>query len=1280
MEINLLNLRKSINKAYLKVKPNRAHIETFKKNISNLFYQIKESESEEFHKNVISEFLKNTYYSPTNYINTKGRSDLVIHNGKDSNSTVGVLFEVKKPGNKSEMPTCKDINTKAFHELILYYLRERITNKNIEIKYLVITNIFEWYIFNANDFEKLFSSDKNLVKQFEDFENERLSGRNTDFFYKNIAEQFIEKIESQISVTHFDIREFETTIKNADREDDNKLIALYKIFSPEHLLKLPFANDSNNLDKTFYNELLHIIGLEETKEGSKKLIGRKIEKKRNPSSLIENSITILNYEDCLSQLPKLSDYGSNKEEQLFNIALELVITWINRILFLKLLEGQLIKYNNGDKAFRFLNIERIHDYDELNKLFFQVLAVKESDRSEVIKQKFGNVPYLNSSLFEPSDLEHKTIRINSLENHTKHPVLSGTVLKDKTGKRLAGEIDPLQYLFDFLDSYDFSSEGSEDIQEENKTLINASVLGLIFEKINGYKDGSFFTPGFITMYMCHETIRRAVVQKFNDAKGWQCETISDVYNKIENIKEADRIINSLRICDPAVGSGHFLVSALNEIITIKSELKILSDREGKKLKEYTIEVINDELIITDEQSKLFDYNPKSKESQRVQEAIFQEKQKIIENCLFGVDINPNSVKICRLRLWIELLKNAYYKSGSDNRELETLPNIDINIKCGNSLISRYPLDADIKTALKSSKWTVDNYREAVMTYRNAQSKDEKRGMEQLINKIKSDFETEVSKSDKRFLKLNKLKGELLSLTGQSSLFELNRMQKDEWNKKVKKFTEEINKYEKEITEIKNNKIYENAFEWRFEFPEVLNNEGDFVGFDIIIGNPPYVRQEVFTNIKALLKQRFHVYDSVADLLTYFVELGFDLLKPNGNFQFIVSNKFSHANYGRVIRSFLTKKTNLTNYIDFSGIPVFDEATVDASILGFEKKNPNENILIYLSINKKDFFPEDFKSYLNKNKQVYFQNQLTEEPWAFVSSKILTIRTKVENQGIPLKDWDISFNYGIKTGLNEAFVIDNTKRIEFESLNSNNKSLLKPLLRGRDIQKFVPEYKDLWLIYIPKGFTNNLSKEAANRLINGEIQKPKKITEEKAWILFSENFPDIAQHLMPHKAIAEKRSDFGDYWWEQRACNYLDDFEKPKIIYPNMTKFLPFVIDYDHHYYHNDKTFHLISDKTDWLGAFFNSKLFNYCFRSNFPELLGGTRELRKVFFEKIPVKQITKEDELPFSQLINKIVAAKKNDPHADTSLSEAIIDQLVYELYDLTEKEIRIVEKSEIP
>jgi hypothetical protein len=1212
MEINLLNLRNSINKAYLKVKPNRTQIETFKKNITNLFDQIKESESEEFHKNIISEFLKNTYYSPNNYINTKGRSDLVIHNGKDSNSTVGVLFEVKKPSNKSEMPTSKDINTKAFHELILYYLRERITNKNIEIKYLVITNIFEWFIFNANDFEKLFSSDKNLVKQFEDFENERLSGRNTDFFYKSIAEPFCNNLESPISITHFDIRDFETIIKNADREDDNKLIALYKIFSPEHLLKLPFANDSNNLDKTFYNELLHIIGLEETKEGSKKLIGRKIEKKRNPGSLIENSITILKYEDCLSQLPKLSDYGDNKEEQLFNIALELVITWINRILFLKLLEGQLIKYNSGDKSFRFLNIERIHDYDELNKLFFQVLAIKESDRSEVIKQKFGNVPYLNSSLFEPSDLEHKTIRINSLENHSKHPVLTGTVLKDKTGKKLAGEIDPLQYLFDFLDSYDFSSEGSEDIQEENKTLINASVLGLIFEKINGYKDGSFFTPGFITMYMCHETIRRAVVQKFNEVKGWQCETINDVYNKIEDIKEADRIINSLRICDPAVGSGHFLVSALNEIIAIKSELKILSDREGKKLKEYTIEVINDELIITDEQSKLFEYNPKSKESKRVQEALFQEKQRIIENCLFGVDINPNSVKICRLRLWIELLKNAYYTPGSGNWELETLPNIDINIKCGNSLISRYSLDADIKTALESSKWTVDNYREAVMTYRNAQSKDEKRGMEQLINKIKNDFETEVSKSDKRFLKLNKLKGELLSLTGQSSLFELTKTQKDEWNKKVKKLTEEIKKYETEIEEIKSNKIYENAFEWRFEFPEVLNNEGDFVGFDVVLGNPPYIyaRDNFNESIKKYFYDNYLAIDNQINSYVLFLEKTISILNSDSNYSLIIPNSFLMVASTSKIREYLIQKSQLNEIVNFIG-ETFEGVNVEAIILSGAK-----------GISDCD----KIKISIGKNKIIQYSH--------FKSQK------SIANSGYILNVFsdDISDNLIQKLSLNSE-ILDNVVKIK-AGLKAYQRGKGNPKQTDEDVRKrpFDFNYK----------FDNDTYKYLEGKDIN------------RFYINWSKNYLKYGDHLAePRFFKGEKiilreitgkypKSLLATYTNEDYLFNMSNIAILPKISQINVKYILA-----------------LISSS---LLSYFFIKNTAKSVRKMFPKII--LNDLRK-----FPVKLIDQSKQKEFVTLVDKIIVAKKSDPTSDTSVLEAEIDRQVYELYGLTKEEIRIVE-----
>jgi len=418
--------------------------------------------------------------------------------------------------------------------------------------------------------------------------------------------------------------------------------------------------------------LLHIIGLEEKKEGGKKLIQRKEE--RDDGSLLENTINILASENLLQQLPRDdADFGASKEEKLFNVGLELSITWVNRILFLKLLEGQLLNYHADDKSHRFLDSKTISNYDELNKLFFQVLAVQPKDRTGAIKGKFSRVPYLNSSLFEPSLLERDTIRISNLDPGLSLKLATSTVLKTEGGKKKTGEMPCLQYLFEFLDAYDFSSEGKEEIQEENKTLINASVLGLIFEKINGYKDGSFFTPGFITMYMCRETVRRAVVQKFNEAKKWKLENFEQLHNKIDDVKEANEIINDLKICDPAVGSGHFLVSALNEIIAIKSELGILADRKGNRLREYSVQVVNDELITETGINEFFEYKSGNKESQRVQEALFHEKQTLIENCLFGVDINPNSVKICRLRLWIELLKNAYYTSES-KRKLPSISN------------------------------------------------------------------------------------------------------------------------------------------------------------------------------------------------------------------------------------------------------------------------------------------------------------------------------------------------------------------------------------------------------------------------------------------------------------------------------------------------------------------------------------------------------------------------------------------------------------------------------
>ncbi|MFC4739368.1 Eco57I restriction-modification methylase domain-containing protein [Flavobacterium ponti] len=1192
-----LQPRKALNKAFLKIKPNRTQIESFKRNLIQVLDSCNDKESEEFHKNLVSDFLKNTYYSPNHFVNTKGRNDLVIHNGKEAKSTVGVIIEAKSPTNKSEMISVNNLNGKALQELVLYFLRERITHKNLEIKHLVVTNIYEWFVFDAQVFDKLFAQNKSFIKQFEEFEAKQLSGIKTDFFYKDIAKPFIETIKETIEFTYFDFRTYDKQLRNDDKEDDKSLVALFKLLSPEHLLKLSFANDSNSLDKNFYSELLHIIGLTETKEGGKKLIQRPKKENRNAGSLLENAITQIDSLDKISRLPNPKIYGDTHEERLFNVALELSITWVNRILFLKLLEAQLISYHKGDKSYSFLNAELLHDYDNLNGLFFQVLAKKPEERMERVKKDYEKVPYLNSSLFEPTDLEHDTLFISNLEDEIALPLLSSTVIKDKQGKKVTGQKNALDYFFSFLDAYDFASEGSEDIQEDNKTLINASVLGLIFEKINGYKDGSFFTPGFITMYMCKETIRRAVVQKFNETKNWNCENFTDLYNKIDDKKEANVIVNSLKICDPAVGSGHFLVSALNELIVIKHDLKILLDQEGKTIRDYNIEIVNDELMITDEDNIPFTYNPSNKESQRIQETLFREKETLIENCLFGVDINPNSVKICRLRLWIELLKNAFYK---ENNELETLPNIDINIKCGNSLISRFDLDTDLKKALKQSKWNIESYKLAVATYRNAENKEQKREMERLIEDIKGNFRSEIAINDPKKLTLEKKKGELYNYTQQIGLFELGKKEKAEFNKRVNKLSDEVKTLESQIEEIKSNKIYENAFEWRFEFPEVLDDKGDFVGFDVVIGNPPYG-----VNINRKINPEYsNFYNEIilGELETYivFYYRGLKLLKNEYFLSYITPDSWLTNNGAKLFREWLCEK-DLIDVFDYYK-PFADakdtrchsvlikNSVVKDSDLRVQQvlpSNPNE---IYRNFTVKNSSLKEFK----------------ENEWRlYLIPELRSLFKKIDDNSIAL-DEVYNIKYGLRTG-------DNNKYISSEITDY-------PIIAGADISSLYGiKWKEKYLKTI-EGLPNSY---------------------------FSESFTNkkiIIQYVRTNSLDLKAR-------WIEAA------YVEGNYIPLNSLSYI----------YSKNNDFEL-----KYLIAVLNSYMINIYYRSYYTDV-----NVKPAYLSKIPIIKIGKKEQQPFIDKVDQILALKKANPEADTSVLEREIDFMVYALYGLSEEEIEIVEGS---
>ncbi len=1212
-------------KAFLKQRPSESERDKFKNNLIALLDKISviekqpKDESEEHLKNNLRDFLRDTYYIDSNAINTKDKKDLVIHIGKSTDTDVAVIIEAKRPSNKNEMVSADNANKKALHELILYYLTERNAKENVQLKQLVVTDINQWFIIDANYFDKHIYRNTQIRKLYETKVSDK---KDNPWFYEEIA-KIVSKIEIEIPCIYFDIRDYEKILRNTKTDDDKELVALYKILSPQHLLKIVTPNDSNTLNEKFYKELLHIIGLEEAKEGAKNIIRRKKEN-RNPASLIELTIEALKTEDTFHRILDIKVYGDNKEEQTFNIALELCITWINRILFLKLLEGQLISYHQGNKDFRFLNSETIHDFDELFKLFHKVLAVNIPDRTEAIKAKYSRVPYLNSSLFEISELEDQTIKINSLENDGQLELINTTILKEI--KKKAASLPSLDYLFHFLDAYDFASEGTDDWQKDNKQLINASVLGKVFEKINGYRDGSIFTPAFITMYMCRQSIRLAVVEKFNEVLADKGKRLFDKFDDIKNytsrhfktdeVLKANEIINSLHICDPAVGSGHFLVSALNEIIAIKAELGILADEKGNNLSGYEIEIVNDELIITDQQGNPVEYKlqngkPINKEVQRLQKTLFHQKQTIIENCLFGVDINSKSVLICRLRLWIELLKNAYYKE-TEYTELETLPNIDINIKCGNSLLSRFAIDADLSKALKSIKYDIKAYRGFVNDYKNEKNRDVKRGLQKIIDGIKADFKTYVGRESKEQKKLDKLSEELFNKYFSNKLFSSNLSAAQK--KDRKSLEEQVAAQKKIIDDINNSVIYKNAFEWRFEFPEVLNNKGEFGGFDLIIGNPPYGVSLKDGLREAIVNKLSKVPDY--EIYYFFINLSKFLLKPNGIKSYIIPNTILFNVFAKNYRENLFQNWQIQEILDCTDFNVFEgSATVRCIITQFINKK-SADIVYYRPTANVTSFDELKERKLNETtKAILLENN---QNWALVfklSSDVLQLISKIKSNKKSLEKHFPEFSQGLIAY--DKYQGQDEHTIKNRIFHSTTKQTgWKKWLWGEDITPYSVKWNGKEYINYCDGIAN----PREPKYFKGERILVREITNPKIFVGYTEdegyNDPAIIN------IIKNKKGDF----------------------------------------------------ELKTLLAILNSKLATFYHFNSSPKATKGA--FPKILVEDIktfPLPNVSSSQQLNIIKLVDKIISLKEQGK--DSSKQENEIDELVYKLYNITNDEIRIIE-----
>ncbi|ECO2213130.1 class I SAM-dependent DNA methyltransferase, partial [Campylobacter jejuni] len=1091
--------------------------------------------------------------------------------------------------------------------------------------------------------EELFYKNPSFKKLFEEFCNPNsLFKGNTEEFYKEVA-KLIENSKENLKGFLIDL----TFLKDKQKSNFKNLASIYKTFHRDFLLSEFNPNDANSLNNAFYKELLYILGLCESKQNSKLIIAKSEESKEEQGTFY----TTIN---------------SKLKEENFETILKLLILWLNRILFLKLIESNLVRFND-DKNLKFLNFKKIPDFDKLSELFFEVLAKEKSTRK---KSEFAYLPYLNSSLFEKQSIEN-TLEISSLSNDLKLFYYKNTVLKDDKCKAKKGQVGLLEYLFEFLDSFDFGSDDEQSEILSQKELISSSVLGNVFEKLNGYKEGSFYTPSFITSYMCKESITKVVLDKFNAQFDLDAKDISELRKSLrkEDKKAQKELLNSIKICDPAVGSGHFLVSALNVMLSIYDELNLFDE-------EFYLEVQNDEILITGRKGEFIEYKrpttPKDK-AHLIQQELFYTKKDIIENNLFGVDINPNSCEITKLRLWIELLKHSFYQSFDDENyhDLKTLPNIDINIKCGNSLVSyfetgkslnHYP---NIKERMGKYKRIVKDYKEGFYTdksYINQEIKNLKISFKNFCFADK--FKKEMKSFNDKCEKYSKKYGNFLAVDDENLKFfvsaNLTLFDFDE-----KEATKEFVNLKKEYDNIFNLES-NHPFEWRFEFPEILDDDGNFKGFDLIIGNPPYIRQEELKELKPHLAKNYKVYKGTSDIYTYFYELGFNVLKDNGVLSYITSNKYTRAGYGEALREFLLKNVKVLEYTDLNGIKVFDSATVDTSILCFEKSKSKDNKFKYLALSNEILKTCAYDIGLYKDFAEFSQNSLSKESFTFSDENTSALKAKTERIGTPLKEWQgLNIYRGILTGYNEAFIITTEKRNEIlanckdEAEKERTAKLIRKMLRGRDIKRYSYEWAGLWVINTHNGYKNQ----------NGE----------KVEAINIKHYPSLKKHFDEFYPQLEKRADKGLTPYNLRNCAYIEEFEKEKIVYPCIMAKEPY-FSYETSFAFAMAPANIITSNSDilkYILAFLNSD-FIYLMLRKFYMGGGIEGELKTNNLEKLPIPKINSKNQKLADELINlvdEILKAKEQDKNANTQELENKINSLVYKLYNLTEEEIKIIE-----
>ncbi len=1232
--------------------PNQEQLKAFE-TAFNAFLETNTQENENHHNDAFNDLLKGVFkykVKPTK------RIDSAILNDNDK---VEVIIEFKALKNPNEFIKKGDLNVKALHESLFYYLIER-KNGNNNLKHLILATIKELYIIDANEFE-IFNKDKEIENAFKDCHDKKGNDPRTKAFY-DACQKRLNELDRSLKYHHIPLKK-------------ENLALIYQALSPNFLLKIPKYSDANTLNKDFYEELLYILGLEEQNDKGKTLI---------KPSRTQNSLSYALKEQ----------YKNLDDEEV----MALLIAWNNRILFLRLLESLLISFKHFEKSF--LTTDNFKTFNALNTLFFEVLAKKNSERLPEIKQDkiLEKIPYLNSSLFDKTPLELKGHEIKLLDNK-KLELYQNSVLKKHEDYQKDKPLPLLEYLFAFLRLYKFTTT-PKDIKDNTDTsesrLINPSVLGLVFEKLNGYKEGSFYTPSFITSYMCKESIKSIVLDKFNQTYNIECENLTELRNYFKNSykenkrKEYLNTLLTLRICDPAVGSGHFLVSALNEMVWIAYKLGLIAS-----LYRHELRLENDEIIIHTPEDKIFNYTIPLRENDphhQIQKELFELKKGIIENCLFGVDINPNSCEITKLRLWIELLKYSYYifEEGKNTNALETLPNIDINIKCANSLISRFNLNDDLKK-IPNIKKKIQEYKDLVAQYKDPNPLYPLNKAD-LINKIqdlKNTFsltlkdpktKAELEKAIEKHIK----KYNFFALDDKSlldgldyfipSLFGTLKLSPKEEEEAFASYGR-IRALRKKLDDALSGREYQNAFEWRFEFPEVLNDEGDFLGFDCIIGNPPYIKEggnkELFASTK-----RLRTYQGKMDIWYHFVGIGLEILKQNRVLSFIATNNWTTNAGAEKLRNILLRETQFISLIDFGDYRVFESADIQTMIMCFKKIiSPNQYFFDYRKIIAKK--PSD------TNRITLLQRKECEGN-LYLNAKIE--KKNLINKTLFFSHFDSIFN----TILKNAILFLNKKEItngihpHYDRINKKiNEKFSNQFFNGEGI--FV----------LSEAEKNNLKlSQKEMKLLKpsyetAEIMKYLTLSQNQHWIIYTDSsfknpksmddYPNLKKHLDRFKEVIT--SDNKPYGLH-RARDERFFTGNPRIIVLRKCAKEP-IFSYVNFDCYVSATFYIIKTKrfdSKFLVGLLNSLLIRFWLKHR-GKVQGNNYQIDKEPLMNIPLIKITKSNKPTADKiiaLVDKILQAKEKDSKANTQELEKEIDALVYQLYNLTDEEIKIIENGQ--